>query len=834
MGNAKVTIKQQDRSAIVPALSGIEIGTVVNAKWGPIEPSLVTSPNQLLSRYYKPDNTKGSSWNGAELLLSQSNKVYITRAIHGDAKYSAALVRFKIDPADFNSYPQPTATPDLIVKPLAAGIALDAVDTYSFPLYNTTRLYAEMAGVVSDSYTSALTIEVSSLTNTADTRTLTAGDFISFGETVNQSSAIHEIESAQTVQVTEEVVTLSAAVTAPRGTEVKRWDGTQAVSYSPAVFLTADAEATNQIKVTNSDLLVNGQSITVDNGLTNAVVSEKNLVTRDAHQLTFTSAVTVAAGSKIHLMTQYELEQRDAFLVVAKYPGDLGDRIKVGIRASADYPGEAFWVDVYFEGVLQESFHVARKQFLDGFGKQMYIENVINGTSNYIEVKDNLLAPPDKIPLVTDYGVWRRNPTDIFNPTGVTLIEDVLKGDTVISVTDVTSLSVNARIKFGANGAYEYKILSKSGVDNTITLDRPVIETKINAATVIHKFDPNIEDADNGIFAGVQHYKFTKISPVTDYKIGETYLIGVNDGKILDAGFNNCAGGHDGSAVTLFDVIAAFNKMQNKEKYKISVFCDNGFAYPEVAIAINTICKNNGLAHGFLSTSLNEERKADYVTAIKDYRNSTNLNTEFCSMFTGWVQVTDVHNQTRVWVAPSVFGVNAQSFVTRNYNIFSPAAGWVRGRLDGLKVSRQFTDGERDALVDANLNPIRYREGYGLAIWGNETLYVKPSPLQLRSVAMLLIVLKYGLETYLEFELFMENNEETWTRAETAISTFIRDTLYIPGGLYDYQVKIKDIITDTDIDNRRMPIFVGIQPTSDIKEIPVNLGIFNKSVAITV
>jgi phage tail sheath protein FI len=165
--------------------------------------------------------------------------------------------------------------------------------------------------------------------------------------------------------------------------------------------------------------------------------------------------------------------------------------------------------------------------------------------------------------------------------------------------------------------------------------------------------------------------------------------------------------------------------------------------------------------------------------------------------------------------------------------MFTPAAGWVYGRLNGLDITARFTEGERDVLVDANINPIRYREGWGLAIWGNETLYVKPSPLQLRSVAMLLIILKYGLANYLEFKLFAMNNQPTWTEVENAISIFIRDTLFTPGGLYAYDVEVTKIITGTDINNRTMPVFVGIQPTMDIKTIPVTLGIFNKTVAIS-
>ncbi|BCG50078.1 hypothetical protein [Ralstonia phage RP13] len=828
MGNAKVTIKQQDRSAIVPALSGIDIGTVVNAKWGPIVPRLVTTPSQLVDVYYKPDNKKGSSWNGAELLLANSNSVWITRAIHADATYAASLVRFKITNPDFNSYPQPGVTPDVIVKPIAGGIGLTGLASYAFPQYSTNRLYQDSGLTVFHKATASVNVELSGLTTTSG-HTFTTGDMISFGTTADNSSPFYTIQSAGVQVVADHVLNLGGNLTVTAGTEVKKWSGGVATSYVPAVHVLYDATATNAIVVDTHDAIINGDAITCDGGTTSALVTTKTLVNRNANIITLDSAVTQPVLTKIQWEVHNEFEYRDAFLVAAAYPGDLGDNIKIGIRASTNYTN-AFWVDVYWMGVLEESFEVTRDSFLDGFGNQMQLENKINGISKYIQVIDNVADTSRSIPLVTNYGVWRQNNWDIFQVTTIGLSEDMVAGDVFATVVDASTLQLQDRIKFSATGS-EYKVAAKTG--NTLTLDRPLVETRVTQGTLLYKFNATLNDPTNGIFNGSQYYKFSKISNLTANTIGDQYTISSNTGVVLDAGTNNAGGGFDGSNVTLYDVINAFNLMGNKEKYKISIFCDNGFTYPEVAIAIDNLSRGTNLSHGYLSTAYTAEISADPVTAVINYRNSTNLNSEYSSIFSGWIQVTDVYNQTKVWVAPSVFGVNAQSFVTRNYYVFTPAAGWVYGRLNGLDISYKYQDGERDALVDAQVNPIRYREGWGLAVWGNETTYVKPSPLQLRSVAMLLIILKYGLENYLEFKLFAMNREPTWTEVEDALTIFIRDTLYTPGGLYAFQVAVKSIITDTDINNRRMPVFVGIQPTMDIKEIPVTLGIFNKSVAIS-
>lgn len=964
MSSAKVTIAQQDRSAIVSSMDGISVGTVVNSVWGPTEPYHVTSPTKFVDTYGKPDNNKGSSWNGAELLLGNSNDVWITRAIHDDARHSALLVAGTIENPDYNKYPGPKDKVDTIVKAIPGGLGMDEINSYSFPLYTRNREFINTSIKVLNTYTNATKIEVSRFEfgDEDDLDELGSGDFIAFGNAADDDSDIYEITSAKKVVIKEDTLELSKPITATTGTEIKRYEdpviitsnivttplvinneydfdidvnlnGNESekvyghlsisnpdvvnsitwmdpetveyvdvanknfgedkgfeldssslsfkvtfsksgkcqlavslysfndnreitrlvynisaastgagnigdiveekrsgvVSYNPPVYLIDNATQASSIKVSDSDLLINVQDkITTDDGTTYTTVNSKDYLIRDSYQLELGTKVTVNDGDVVQYMAHGDTEQRDLFMVYAKYPGVYGDRIKIGIREDKNY-NNAFYLDEYFDGVLIQSYEVSRKNQLDGFGYQMYIEEKINGTSSYIMVKNNRSIDEDLVPAPTTYGVWQRLPDDIFNETSIKTIEDVITNDEDIALSSVNGLKLGDRIKFGPNGQYEYKIAEFKSTH--IILDRPVKESKFNLGTVIYKFNAELNDHENGIYNGVQYYKYIQISPLTNYKIGDQYTLNGVVGKILDAGYNNTAGGYDGSTITLYDVINAFKKMQNKEKYNISIFCDNGFAYPEVAIAIDEICQARNASHGFLSTEYASELKSDYTSAIIDYRNSTNLNSAFSSLFAGWIKATDTYNQTKVWIAPSVFGVNAQSFVTRNYNTYTPAAGWVQGVISGLDITCKFDEGERDQLVDAQVNPIRYREGYGLAIWGNETLYVKPSPFQLRSVAMLIILLKYGVENYLEYKLFQTNNEPVWEETETAINVYIRDNL--AAGLYNWQVSVKDIITDSDIDNRRMPIFIGLQPTMDIQTIPVTLGIFNKSVDIS-
>jgi phage tail sheath protein FI len=292
-------------------------------------------------------------------------------------------------------------------------------------------------------------------------------------------------------------------------------------------------------------------------------------------------------------------------------------------------------------------------------------------------------------------------------------------------------------------------------------------------------------------------------------------------------------GGSLGSLVTVSDLVNGINKMRNREETPIKLFMDGGWTHPAVAQAINQLAAAQGTCHGYLSSDINAELAANYKGAIVDYKASLNINAATSSLFTGWTKFLDTYNQKEVWISPECFAAASQAYTERNFNMFTPAAGWERGRVEALDVLVKYSEGDRDYFVDNRINPVRYKKGEGMAIWGNETLLSKPSPMQMRHVAMLLIVIEEGLQA-LEWQTFNLNNESTWIKVEASLNAFMRDEIKAKGGVYNYQVALQEIITASDLDNRRMPIFLGIQPTSDIQLIPVTLAVFNNTVSISI
>ena len=850
MSSAKVIIKEQDRSVIVPSLPGAYGGIVLNADKGPVNvPFLVTSENELVDVFGEPNLSKGVAHFSAMAYLGQSNKLWAVRTAHDDIKFAGMLVRSKVEDIPLG-FPTANYKADTIVKPIA-GLTQDELNSYSFPTYITNRVFASLTNTIKYDVVDSKKVQVNIFDG------IEVGDRLSFSDTaldVLNSASTNDGEDLSAYQVTDlaveklvyDKVKVEDAISVNIGDEVTKADGTEYPNHPKVV-----RKATNskEFLVDNADYLDPNEDILVS-GTTVKFISKK-VYKEDAKFVMLDNAITVDANYPMLKIVQAMFEDRDNFLIVASSQGLWGQDISIGITPSLDYD-DAFNILVYFKGVQVETHHCTNFSVIRN-QKQMFLEDVINGKSAYIQV----LANPNDVdgedvpemPLFTDYSLWRQNPEDIFVSASSKLRENLLKGHSEIKVDSVTNLSMGDRIKYviGENDklSAEYKITSIDSGNNTYMIDRPIVETEIPKQwidgtgtaqdTLVFRFDPLNNNAEAGIVNGVQYFKISKIGKVFyNYRIGKTFDISGTRGVLLDSGANMADGGDDGSAVTIADYITSVKKLSNKEDTPVTLLMDGGVAVPAYAQALVEVAQTQNLTHCYISCDPSAEDSFNYKSAIVDYKAKTMLNTEKASLFTGWVKILDEYSQKEVWVAPDGFAAASQAFTTRNYQIFYPAAGWKRGKFMALDVKVKFSEGDRDWFVLNRINPIRYKKGSGLVIWGNETTLVKPSPMQLRSVSMLLIAIKYGLETSLEYVTFELGNERTYSLVEGALDGFMRDDIKAKGGVYDYQLSISGVITDSDIDNRRMPVFLGIQPTMDIKEIPVTLAIFNKSVDIQV
>lgn len=869
MGAAKVEFATQDRSAVIQTLSGIYTGIVGRFNKGPInKPILISGTNALIDEFGKPD-VRYPETISAVYLSKSTDKLWVVRAASDDVKYSGVLVRG----GNFEIGDKYSDNIKRVVEPLDEGLTQEELDSYLFiqepQKIQVSKELDQAAASYINTYEFCLQGEPK---NIKVGQKIVISSNPNFVPNTDYDVNTQKFQIIDVIGITEKKpfqrIIFGEDSSGDQTTmTVKKGDVVKNKSNGATTVVLTDVTDSQYIIVESADEFHDGDTIVKlnsDGSESNDTAIQKS---KDQVSLWFVETkqpITITSSDTIYQVTKVsEWAQMYSFLVTGANPGEWNKALEIGIEKNSNYPDmKAFDLVVYENGVEVEKWLVSMDpEFIDGFGNKLYIETVINGNSKYIQVKANSLAKTiDGKPLnpkPTNYSIWRKQKEKIFdlqkdsNGKPIETQEALYTGDIEVYVNDIGNINIGDTIKFVPNyvteesiyGSEYYEEYTIEKIDTTnkqLFLDRPIqrnydYDDANEKGWLIYKFQKNLTDLNNHILEGYQYFPWTELDyPLIGEHIGDQLSIGGQNGIVLDAGVNFMFGGDNGSPVSLADMIFALDTLSNNNKTPVQLLVDGGYTVPAYAQEMLRVAQAQGEnnTHCYWSMDPEAEESANPLENCINYANKLMINSHLGSLFTGWVKQYDPYNKEYVWTAPSIYGAITQNFVHRDYTLFTPAAGLVRGKVLGLDIKHQFSDGELDLIVDARINPIIYKEGQGLIIWGNRTMYAKPSPLQLRSVAFLLMAIRYGLESYLKYELFNYNDPATWNRIKTTIDSFMTNEIQAKEGVYAYQCVVDP--TDFDIDNRRLPIFLGIQPTMDINDIKVTLAVFNRSLAITV
>ena len=235
-------------------------------------------------------------------------------------------------------------------------------------------------------------------------------------------------------------------------------------------------------------------------------------------------------------------------------------------------------------------------------------------------------------------------------------------------------------------------------------------------------------------------------------------------------------GGSDGSPVTDAAMIKGLKKFEDKDKIKITLIIDGGWATPAYHTEMLKLAKNRQDCFAILSTPISAENSADYKNAIVNYRkNQLNANTSYGAIITPHVKIFDYFNNRDVWAAPDGQLAGALINAERNYEIWYPVLGYKRGVLDVTDVRRELSKGDMNYLYDNGINPIRKVDGKGIVIWGQKTLQTQASALDRINVRMMLIKIEPAIEDYLENYIGDFNTSDTRNEIYTIVDDYLKD-----------------------------------------------------------
>jgi len=205
---------------------------------------------------------------------------------------------------------------------------------------------------------------------------------------------------------------------------------------------------------------------------------------------------------------------------------------------------------------------------------------------------------------------------------------------------------------------------------------------------------------------------------------------------------------------------------------------------------------------------------------VNDRNTNFNKDSTYAVMDSGWKYQYDRYNDTYRWIplAADTAGLCVRTDLVAD-PWYSPG-GYTRGQVKNvvrLNWSPNKTD--RDNLYRFQVNPIINQPGFGTILFGDKTLTQKPSAFDRINVRRLFIVLEKAIATAAKFQLFEFNDAFTRSQFVALVEPFLRD---VQGrrGITDFRVVCDDTNNTAEvIDRNEFVADIYIKPARSINFI---------------
>ena len=508
---------------------------------------------------------------------------------------------------------------------------------------------------------------------------------------------------------------------------------------------------------------------------------------------------------------------------VAKYPGDIGNSLKVSACHNANA----------WESTVSTNYYATNNS------KTVTLAGDGQGTSNtetQFVVGDRILLGPDRearkisalsgntITLSTAYG---GNTVSNYSPSLTRQWEFYDRFDRAPTTTTYAN-TVNAQ-----GDAIHVAIIDEDGV---ITgQSGSVLETYENSSMAPDAKDAQgaslyyrdiINTGSNWVWFGTHNSNASKAGTRADLTNDGTAGSGTNfPGNDLPI-TNSMTKGKDGSASDAA-YITAYDKFKDSDTVDVSLVLGSGSSSTVATHIINNIAEHRKDCVAVISPEradvVNNDsysgKEAVDIIAFRDGLPSSS----YAVMDSGWKYQYDKYNDVYRYVPLNgdTAGLMVQTDLTRD-PWFSPA-GFNRGNVKNvIKLVFNPSKADRDELYKKGINPVVTFPGQGTVLFGDKTMLAQPSAFDRINVRRLFIVLEKAISTASKFTLFEFNDEFTRSQFKNLVEPFLRD---VQGrrGITDFQVVCDGTNNTGEVIDRNE--FVGdiyVKPARSINFIQLN------------
>jgi len=287
------------------------------------------------------------------------------------------------------------------------------------------------------------------------------------------------------------------------------------------------------------------------------------------------------------------------------------------------------------------------------------------------------------------------------------------------------------------------------------------------------------------------------------------------------------SGGSAGAAPTNAQLINGYNKFESAEDVDVSLVLGADSNQTLVTHIINNICETRLDCIGVFSPESGDVvnnssyagKEAEDAIAFRD----TLPSSSYGVIDSGWKYQYDKYNDVYRYIPMNgdTAGLMVRTDNTRD-PWYSPA-GFNRGNIKNVaKLSYNPKKADRDLLYKSGINPVVTFPGQGTILFGDKTMLAKPSAFDRINVRRLFIVLEKAIATSAKFTLFEFNDAFTRAQFRNLVEPFLRD---VQGrrGIFDFRVVCDETNNTPEVIDRNE--FIGdiyIKPARSINFIQLN------------
>ena len=267
--------------------------------------------------------------------------------------------------------------------------------------------------------------------------------------------------------------------------------------------------------------------------------------------------------------------------------------------------------------------------------------------------------------------------------------------------------------------------------------------------------------------------------------------------------------------------------------------------YPELIDEMVTLNSDRGETAFIIVDTPMRKNATDVISWVKNTGSASEngedglvTNNTYSAVYYPSGQTTEPAGGETVTVPPSHMALYTFAYNDNiSFQWFAPA-GTTRGVVQNASAVGHITtegefkaitlsQGQRDAMYTAKLNPITTFPGQGTIIFGQKTLHTTTSALDRVNVARLVAYLRDRFDELARPFLFEINDDQTRARAKVAFERFLADILS-RRGLNDFAV-VCDTTNNTParIDRNELHIDIAIQPVKAVEFIYIPIRIQN-------